>query len=58
MHLDSLRRTRFLTTGLQGSRGEESTEITKLRRNITGDLSTYILKEQGCDRVTDLLMNQ
>ena len=32
VRLDSLRRTRFLTTGLQGSRGEESTEITKLRK--------------------------
>ena len=30
--LDTLRRTRFLTAGLQGSRGEESTEITKLRK--------------------------
>ena len=32
VRLDSLRRTQFLTTGLQGSRGEESTEITKLRK--------------------------
>ena len=32
VRLDSLRRTRFLTTGLQGSRGEESTEIIKLRK--------------------------
>ena len=32
VRFDSLRRTRFLTAGLQGSRGEESTEITKLRK--------------------------
>ena len=32
VRLDSLRRTLILTTGLQGSRGEEISEITKLRK--------------------------
>ena len=30
--LDSLREIQVLTTGLQGSRGEENSEITKLRK--------------------------
>ena len=36
----------ILTIGLQGSKGEEIPEITKLRRRRYRDLSTYILEAQ------------
>ena len=46
--LRTLSRGLFLTVGLQGSKGEEIPEITKLRKSDTGESSKlFILRDHS-----------